>query len=294
MGVEKVLLCFNPKAGKGKILKYLDSIEKKVTDRGYELVKLQLSVDDDTKFLKENLDDSFKLILISGGDGTVSVMVNKILDFSIDIPIGVLPTGSANDFAYNNGLPNDIEKCTDIALDGVTESIDVLKINDRYAVNVFALGNMVTISQDTNPKYKKIFGNLAYYVKGAKALGKLRPLNVKITTEEKTFSEDIYFMVILNGTSTGGFRKLSVDSDNQDGICEIKLFKPMSLVKLASHALKVFRQKPYDSEYIINLKAKEIRIESDEDLPTDIDGENGATLPIDAKVLNRALKIVRK
>lgn len=114
----------------------------------------------------------------------------------------------ANDFAYYFDIPSSIEYQLDIALGTTTSPTDVGVVNDRNFVNVAAMGALIDVSQKTDPNLKNVMGTLAYYLKAVTELPQLRALPVTLTTPDEVMEEEIYFMVVMNGESAGGFLEI--------------------------------------------------------------------------------------
>lgn len=94
--------------------------------------------------LLDDIDGSYHHILVAGGDGTVNYVVNLLKRRNLDLPVAVLPTGTANDFANTLGVPSDIEKACRRILGGEIRRVDLGRANDEYFVNVFSCGLLPT------------------------------------------------------------------------------------------------------------------------------------------------------
>jgi len=79
----------------------------------------------------------------------------------------------------------------------------------QYFVNVAALGRLVDVSQKTDPNLKNTLGVLAYYLKGASEVKDLKPIPIKLTTPDKVYEENMFFMVVMNGISAGGSKNIT-------------------------------------------------------------------------------------
>ena len=75
-------------------------------------------------------------ILVAGGDGTVDSVVNAMARKGVSLPIGILPVGTANDFAKFLGIPFDVEEACKQIINSSVTSVDLGSINDKYFVNV--------------------------------------------------------------------------------------------------------------------------------------------------------------
>src|SRR5699024_1620371 len=110
--MKKVKLLYNPKAGDKKISLKLDLIFEKYQNAGYlvEPFRLGDSLDLDIAFSKI---DEYDHVLIAGGDGTIDIAVNYMKKNDINLPVGILPTGTANDFAKVIGMPLNLNDALD-------------------------------------------------------------------------------------------------------------------------------------------------------------------------------------
>ncbi|MEG0291619.1 MAG: YegS/Rv2252/BmrU family lipid kinase [Anaerovoracaceae bacterium] len=289
---EKVLLFYNPNSGNGLFKNNLDVIIGRFQDKGFQVVPVRaakgLAIED---AMAEMDPDYYRQIIVAGGDGTINICVNAMIKNNIDLPLAIFPTGTANDFAYYFDLPQDIESMVDIAMGNHYTEADVGVCNDRYFINVAALGNLVDVSQKTDPNLKNTLGIFSYYLKGLTEVVNLKPLPVKLTTPETVFEETMFFMVVLNGISAGGFKKLSPNSEVNDGLLDVVLFRKMPIIDFAPLLFQILQGNHPENKHVLSFKTSELLIESPVDISTDVDGEHGEKLPIKLNVLNRRLKI---
>jgi diacylglycerol kinase (ATP) len=132
------------------------------------------------KRAKEALEEGADLVMVWGGDGTVQRCVDALA--GSDVPIAIIPAGTANLFASNLGIPKDIAKAVQIGLHGERRPIDVGRINgERFAVMAGA-GLDASMIRDADAGLKDQVGRLAYLVTGARHL-KDRSLEVRIQVD---------------------------------------------------------------------------------------------------------------
>ena len=292
---NKILIYYNPFSGSGVFKNNLDYIIGRCQDAGYQAVPIRASKGKviDKTFAEINQEE-YSRIIVGGGDGTVNLCVNAMIKHDINLPLAILPSGTANDFAYYFGLPSDIKELMDIALGDVTSPADVGKVNDKVFINVAAMGALVDVSQKTDPNLKNSLGIVAYYLTAMSELPQVRPLAVKLTTPDEVYEEEIYFMVVMNGESAGGFRKLNPESSINDGKLDIIAFLKMPIVELAPLLIEVLRGRHPQNKHVLYFQTDELTMESDADIGTDIDGEHGEKLPLHFSVLHNRLSIFVK
>ncbi len=294
--VKKVILFYNPSSGSGMFKNNLDNIIGRYQEAGYLVVPIRAAhghaINDYLSELdQETYQSEYRQIIAAGGDGTINVCVNAMIRNNIYLPLAIMPAGTANDFAYYFNIPNEIDKMLDIALGDNYTYADVGKVNDRYFINVAAIGQVVDVSQKTDPTLKNTIGVLAYYLKGLSEVPNLKPVRVTLTTPEKVYREKMYFMVVMNGESAGGFKKISPDSEINDGLLDVLLFRNMSLLEMPAVFMRVMQGSHLSSKKVLHFKTDKLRIEAEADLPTDIDGEHGEKFPLEFSVVHNRLKI---
>ena len=289
---DKILLYYNAYSGNGMFKSNLDYIIDQCQQKGYQVAVVRAAQGKQIdKALSQINQEEFSRVIACGGDGTLNICVNAMLRHDIHLPLGILPAGTANDFAYYFELPSDIPAALDIALGDMTTKADVGSVNGKYFINVAAMGAMVDVSQKTDPYVKNAIGPLAYYLKAATELNQVHPINVKLTTPEDVYEEEIYFMTVCNGESAGGFRKLSPESKMNDGKLDVVAFRKMPILEFAPLLMEVIGGKHPDNKHVLYFQTPSLTIESDEDIPTDIDGEHGEKLPLHFGVIDKRLDV---
>ncbi len=171
-----------------------------------------------------DIDKSYRYILIAGGDGTVDSVVNEMKKRNIDLPIAILPAGTANDFANYIGMPQDVEEACNQILKSEVKKVDIGKINDKYFLNVASTGLFTDISQKMDTNLKNTIGKLAYYVKGIEQLPNFRKLKIKVNSDEVSFDGDMYLMLVFNGQTAGNL-KFAYKAKVDDGLLDVIIIK---------------------------------------------------------------------
>lgn len=289
---NKILLYYNPHSGSGVFKNNLDYIVERCQDAGYQLIPVRASEGIVIEDVFADIDQNeYDRVIAAGGDGTINLCVNAMVKHNITLPLAILPAGTANDFAYYFELPSELEYQMDIALGKKTTSVDIGSVNNKCFVNVAAIGALIDVSQKTNPDLKNTIGVLAYYLKAVTEIPQIRALPVKLITPDTVYEEEIYFMVVMNGESAGGFRKLSPQSSMNDGKLDVIAFRKMPIVELAPLLFEVVHGKHPNNKNVLYFQTDKLRIESDADISTDIDGEHGEKLPLDFSVLDGRLRV---
>ena len=122
-------------------------------------------------------------------------------------------------------------------------------------------------------------------------MNQVHPIKVRLTTPDEVMDEEIYFITVCNGESAGGFRKLSPKSKINDGKLDVIAFRKMPLLEFGPLLMEVIAGRHPENKNVLYFQTPSLIIESDEDIPTDIDGEHGAKLPLNFGVLRGRLDI---
>lgn len=293
--LEKVLLFYNPNSGNGLFKNNLDYIIDRFQIAGYQIVPIRAAKGMAINRALATIDvRQYRQIIAAGGDGTINICVNAMVRHNIRLPLAIFPAGTANDFAYYFEIPSDIDGMIDIALGNHFTNADVGKVNDRHFINVAAMGALIDVSQKTDPNLKNTIGVMAYYLKAVTEVPNLRAHKVRLITPEETYDEEMYFMVVMNGISAGGFKKISPESDINDGMLDVVLFRKMPIIELGSLLFNVIHGNHSKNKNVLTFKTESLRVESDAQISTDIDGEKGEKLPLRFGLIHNRLRIFTK
>jgi diacylglycerol kinase (ATP) len=148
-------------------------------------------------------------IIVAGGDGSIGDAVNGLMRAAQSkkgrsVPLGIMPTGSANDVAYALGLPTDLKEAAKVIAAGKTRPMDLGKLNDRYFVNNSAAGlePYVTIKHE---KIRWIKGIVRYLVAAVQGIMDKPEWQANVKWDDGEFNGKISLISIGNGRRTGGF-----------------------------------------------------------------------------------------
>lgn len=289
--MKKVRFIYNPFSGEGSILNKIDKIIEIHEERDYQIVPFRISKNKGIKEALEIVDESYSYILIAGGDGTVDVLLNAMKEKGLNLPIGILPVGTANDFGKFINMPQDIEEACKQILSSKPVKVDIGKINDRYFINVASTGLFTDVSQKTDVTLKNTIGKLAYYIKGIEELPNFRKLKIKLKSKEVNYDGEMYLMLIFNGQTAGNF-KLATRSSAMDGLLDVIVIKAVQIFEILPLFIKVLKGEHLDSNKVIYFKTDDLYIECEEGIVTDIDGERGPDFPLHIQCIKDAIEVL--
>jgi YegS/Rv2252/BmrU family lipid kinase len=219
------------------------------------------------------------------------MVVGAMIKCGIDIPLALMPAGTANDLAHYFNIPTTFGDMLKVAASDHCVRMDVGIANGRPFVNVLAAGALVDASQKTDPVAKETFGLIAYYLQALSELPKIHPIPAKITLPDEMIETDINAILILNGRGAGGFKAVVPHSVINDGKLEVMIVRNVPFVDWGPLALSLLTGQHESNKYISFHSTPSVRVESDEYIVTDLDGEKGPPMPVDVSVLPDRLEV---
>ncbi|MDA0193792.1 MAG: diacylglycerol kinase family lipid kinase [Bacteroidetes bacterium] len=228
-------------------------------------------------------------IIVIGGDGTINRAVNQLNCF--DLPIGIVPGGSGNDFIKSINIGKGLNEQIKTAVHGEVMAIDMGDCNGRLFVNGFGLGFDGQIAYEFDQNRTILKGHAAYYYHVLRILAGYKPRQLKFEIDGKGYEEKILLIAVSKGTTFGGGFKLTPHARLNDGkfaICLIKDLKPikrflnLGLLKDGTHS------KLPEVEL---LKGTQIKIHRQENMIAHVDGEIVGRPPYELKIIDRKLRL---
>lgn len=276
--MKKMLFIYNPNAGKGLLKPKLSDVLDIMVKAGYELVVYPTQSYKDAYRKVVHMDNDYDMVVCSGGDGTLDEVVTGMMkrDKEDRIPIGYIPTGTTNDFANSLHISRDIMEAADTAVHGKPFACDVGRFNKDVFVYVAAFGLFTDVPYQTDQKLKNALGHAAYVLEGVKRLSNVPSYHIKITADDRVIEDEFMIGMITNSKSVAGFRSImGKDVKFDDGEFEVMLIKkPKSLIGL-QEIITALLVESFDTKHMYTFKAKEITLESKEEIPWTLDGEFG-------------------
>lgn len=236
----------------------------------------------------------FSLIIAAGGDGTINEVVNGIAPLKHRPKLGIIPAGTTNDYARALKIPREspIEAAKVIA-QGETVKMDIGQANDKYFVNIAAGGLLSELTYSVPSEFKTLFGYLAYLVKGAELLPRVKPIKMHLEYDDGVFDDkaSMFFLALTN--SVGGFEQIVPDASLDDGKFTLIVVKTGNLIEIMRLITMVLNGgKHINDPRILYVKTAKVVAKSvDSKMMINIDGEYGGDAPMKFKNLKRHIEI---
>lgn len=274
--MKKMLFIYNPNAGMGQLKNKLSDILDLFVRHDYEVTVYPTQFAGNGTELVEKFTDAYDLVVCSGGDGTLDEIVTGMAKREDKVPIGYIPTGTANDFANSLSIPKQQLEAATLAVEGRPKAFDIGQFNQDYFVYIAAFGIFTDVSYETKQEMKNVLGHMAYILEGAKRLFNIPSYRLKVTYEEGEIEDEFVFGMVTNSHSVGGFASvIGPDIVFDDGVFEVTLIKTPKNPLDLNDILGAILLKQIDSKNMYCFKTGRMTITCEEEIPWTLDGEFG-------------------
>lgn len=294
---HKGVLFYHQAAGQGNLYKSIgqvtESLVQMCDDLTIKLSKEEGNIEKFCETVAQNNDQSYDIFFILGGDGTVNELVNGVVKNDLNIPIGIIPGGTFNDFAKTLNLSAKPAQAAQELLESKVKPFDVLDINGHIALNFAGIGMMVENAENVDSNNKKIFGKLSYIFTTLKVIADPETYKYEVKANGETYSGETSMILIANGNFVGGSRIPLEDLSPCDGKMNIFLFKNhnMSLIKDFFHVKDSMNWNDI-TENITLVSTDNATLETTPKTKLDIDGEILFDTPAEIKLLKDKVQLL--
>ena len=209
---QRALLLVNKKSRRGQV--NYDHVRTQLTDGGLDLIEPEAPGDEPSKLILQHA-PHVDMIILGGGDGTINRSLKSLL--KVQLPLGILPLGTANDLARTLQLPTDLRAACEVILVGHRKSIDVGWVNDRPFLNVASIGVSESVTRRLSQGAKSRWGVLAYIWAAMGAMLHCRPFTVEIISSAGRRTTKTWQVAVGNGRNYGGGLTIHKDAKIDDG-----------------------------------------------------------------------------
>src|SRR5881392_500868 len=214
------------------------------------------------------------LLIAAGGDGTLNEVVHGLMDLPVVARpvLGVVPLGTANDFATGCGILRDPEKALALCMEGEAVPIDVGKANEHWFLNVASVGFGAEVTATTSPELKRLLGPAAYTVMGTILAMNLHHYHGTLILPGREISGGGPVAIVGNGRQTGGSFQVAPRALIDDGLLDVLVVRHIPATAALTAARELQQLSP-DGEYISYWQTPWAEVHSEETIPVNLDGE---------------------
>ncbi len=291
---QSVAVIFNPVAGQhspeqtlAQLQAYLQSTcDLNILQTSQTLGARQLT--------HQALQHSIDLVIAAGGDGTVSQVAQELVHSQI--PLGIIPLGTANVFAMGLGIPATVESACEVITQHHIRDLDVGICNGQIFIVKTSIGYGADTIQNTSRASKNRWGLLAYILQGIRQLKTLRSYTAKIETEQETIHAVATSVTVANSSSISSILAQGPEAViADDGLLDMTVlivdhWLP-ALLAFADLFTSALRQTAAQVGSV-HRRVKQLTIETNPPRPIVIDGDPAGTTPVTIECIPQCLQVI--
>jgi len=233
------------------------------------------------------------LLLVGGGDGTIGCAAERVA--GTRTVLGVLPLGTANDFARTLGIDSRPAVAVRELLAGHVVDVDLGRAGERAFLNVASLGLSVGVTERLTPRLKRRLGPLAYPAATLRAYRHHRPFSAVLEfpdgDHEPLELDDLMQVAVGNGRHYGGGNSISPTASLDDHLLDVYAITRGRLRDHVSIARFLKDGSFIEHERVLHLTTRRVHVRTDPPRPVNLDGEIAAVTPLELAVERNALQV---
>ena len=287
--MKKAMVIINPTSGGEQALNYKEKIENKAKEY-FEVVETRITEKalDATHFAEEAGKEKYEAVIVFGGDGTVNEVISGIAEKEYIPKLGIIPGGTGNLITKLVQIDQDIDKAIEGLDFNLTNKIDIGKANNHYFGYIFSVGSLPEAIHNVEIEDKTKFGMFAYAINTVKSVIRDEVFNIKVETENGNYEGEASQVLVL---LSNYFSDKKIFDENKVGYANILILKDASIFSKLSLIPDLLKGDVVENDSIEYIKAKTIKISSDIEIESDIDGDQSDDLPVEIKVLGNHIEI---
>ena len=285
--IMNVLLVVNPVAGDVDKSEVIRQVEAYTEQHGMRLKLYKTTGQDDERHITELLNSySAHRVLVAGGDGSIKMLAEVMRDQKV--PMGILPTGSANGLARNLALPSTIREALEIALGDCLRDIDAICINNHLCLHLSDLG----LNAELIRHYEagNIRGKLGYLIQSIPTLIESdMPFDFDVTIGDTSVQHQGILLAIANAQQYGTGAVINPEGRMDDGKFEVLIFKKFDMIEIMKTLNEDLEPDP---DFVESYATTHAHIHCHQPVPFQIDGEYyDEVRHLEVSILPKHLKI---
>jgi diacylglycerol kinase (ATP) len=284
---QRALLVVNPRArrGTGSIAAAARQLEAAGIDVREVKVGEQDTIDDAIRQEAGSVD----LVIIGGGDGTLNAAAPALVETGL--PMGVLPLGTANDFARTVSIPPDLQKAAEIIAAGHLRDIDLGDVNGHLFFNVASIGFSAELAAELTEHAKKRWGVFGYAIVAARILLRSRLFTAYVDHDGTTERIRTMQISVGNGRHYGGGMTVEETATAEDGKLDLYSLEVDHWWRLLAllPSLRNGTQGKWDD--VRAFQTTEVTIRTSRRRPVNTDGELSTHTPAHFRIRPKAIRV---
>ena len=287
---REIALLVNPTSGRGRGARAGREVTARLNDAGHAVRQLiGRDVRESEDMAREAVAQGADALVVVGGDGMVHLGLQAV--GGTDVPFGVVPAGSGNDFARAIGVPlRDPAAAASIVVTGAERRIDLGRMGDQWFGGVVAAGFDARVNDRAN-RMRWPRGRMRYNAAMLVELGVFQPVPYRLDLDGEAWETSAMLVTIGNIPSYGGGMKVTPGAILDDGLLDIMIVKPLSKARFLTVFPRVYTGSHVDLPFVEIRRAKQVRIDAP-GITTYADGERLGPLPQTFEAVPAALRVL--
>ncbi|MDB4948196.1 MAG: Lipid kinase, YegS/Rv2252/BmrU family [Gemmatimonadetes bacterium] len=293
----RTLVVLNPAAGQGDPGRLRRALAVAFHARGAPFdLRETAAAGDAERFAREGAELGYRAIVAVGGDGTVGEVITGVAGTAV--PVGVVPRGTGNQVAHNLGIPRTLAAAVEVAVHGTPSPMDVGRLDDgRYFALAAGAGWDAEVIARATRERKDRWGFGAYLFAGLSVRVSTRVARFRIVADGKALELDASMVLVANvGSFVAPYLPLSMRvapaASFRDGLLDVCIFAPGTRGGAASMLLRLHLGRHAGDRRMVFLQAREVLVESDPSVPTQMDGEVLGRTPLRARSVPGGVRVL--
>lgn len=287
--MKKVMIIINPTSGGETALDYKENLESKAKEYfDYVETKITQKAKDATHFAQNASEEKYDAVIVFGGDGTVNEVISGIAEKNHIPKLGIIPGGTGNLITKLLEINQDIAQAIKELDFKFTSTIDVGKANHNYFGYIFSVGSLPEAIHNVDIEDKTKYGIFAYAIKTMKSIMTDSVFNIHIETENGNYEGEASQVLVL---LSNYYSNKKLFDENRDGYGNILILKDASIISKLSIIPDLLKGDIVENNNIEYIKACNIKISSDVELESDVDGDKSDKLPVYIKILGNHIEV---
>ena len=289
---KRSILLYNGQAGASTADSVIAMAVPALASVSEKLELVQTNSPDELKAACRTLAVDADALFVAGGDGTIHDAVQALSDVTAPPPLGIIPSGTCNDFARTLDIPMDLTLAAEELAAGTIKGIDTASINGHSFLNFAGIGIITDASTNIDIQFKERYGKLSYFMSGLQSMRQTEPFSIHLTVDGVEYEENGVLVLVMNGKSIGT-HSFPMDSiDPSDGLLDVFIVQTSSIAAILEWFSLSKPDVPMEElAHIRHYQGECVSITTDEPMDIDTDGEIYLKTPADIEILPQNLKM---
>ena len=289
--INKIFAIINPISGYSRARELPLALEGRFRQEGFSLDIHITRFPGDAKSCAKKYGGNYDLVLISGGDGTISEVINGLADHSV--PFTVVPSGTENLLAKQMRITYDIDKLVETIKWGEVRPMDLPMANGQGFLLVSGVGFDAQVLLHLNSFRTGNISHLTYFWPIWRTFWEYKFDPVTVEADGEVLIENrrgLVFVTNIPRYSVG--LRIGKLSEYDDGLLDVCIYLCDDQIKLVGHAWRTIFRRHIEHSDVIYRQAKKINVSSPVELPYEVDGDPAGSLPVEYTIKPRALQVL--